>query len=236
SNHIAAVAKTAELCSMKSIGIIRGGHADANNPTLKQARENGMQLIRVGIDEYNERNNYNYHDQLKLEYPAAYIIPEGGAGPKGISGAMEIVKELDQTYDFIVCAVGTGTTAAGLILSKPQQTKIVCMSVFKKADGVRDMINANLNLILNNKEAVAEYQNDFEVVDGYGFGGYAKVNDPLKGFVKEIEAKYNLPLDLVYTGKALYGLLDLMKTGKIKRDAKILFYHSGGLQGNAGFG
>lgn len=236
SNHIAAVAKTAELCGLKSIGIIRGAHADVTNNTLKQARENGMELIPVSVDEYNERNNYNYHDQLKLEYPTAHIVPEGGAGHEGISGAMEIVKELDQVYDYMVCAVGTGTTAAGFILSKPAQTKVLCMNVFKKADGVAEMINANLNLLLNNKEAVAEHATDFEVIDGYGFGGYAKVNDELKQFVRKIYADYHLPLDLVYTGKAFFGLLDLIGKNKIPTQSKILFYHSGGVQGNKGFG
>jgi 1-aminocyclopropane-1-carboxylate deaminase len=236
SNHVAAVAKTAELCGLKSIGIIRGEHADVNNVTLKTARESGMELIQVGIDEYNERNNYNYHDQLKLEYPGAHIIPEGGAGSEGISGAMEIIKELDQFYDYIVCAVGTGTTAAGFILSKPAQTKILCMNVFKKAAGLKETINANLNLVLNNKETICEYENDFKIVDGYGFGGYAKVNNELKDFVGEIYRKYNLPLDLVYTGKAFYGLLDLIKNEKVNKNSRILFYHSGGLQGNAGFG
>ena len=236
SNHLVATAKAAQLINFKSIGIIRGNYVDEQNPSLAYANQCGMQLIPVPITEYNERNNYAYHDQLKLEFPNAHIIPEGGSNFEGVSGTMEIVKELNFEYDFICCAVGTGTTAAGLILSKPSSTKIICLNNFKNSLGIREMINQKINLVINNADTINEYQNDFEIIDGYGFGGYAKVNDELKNFAKEIYAKHQLPLDLVYTAKAFYGLNKMMEKGEIKKGSKILFYHSGGLQGNRGFG
>lgn len=236
SNHIAATAKAAQLAKLTSIGIVRGSHIDLNNPTMRFAADCGMKLIPVPVDEYNERNNYNYHDQLKLEYPTAHIIAEGGANFEGVSGTQEIIRELKNDYDFICCAVGTGTTAAGLILSKPKQTKILCFNTFKNSDGVVDMINQKINLVLNHKETISEYATDFEIINGYSFGGYAKVDDELKNFVRQIFAKHNLPLDLVYTAKALYGLNEMINEEKIKKGSRILFYHSGGLQGNKGFG
>lgn len=242
SNHLVATAKTAQLSGLNSIGIIRGEYVNSNNPTLKFARECGMKLILVPISEYNERNNYSYHDQLKLEYPTAHIIPEGGANFEGVSGTLEIVKELKNEYDFICCAVGTGTTAAGLILSKFPKSKILCFNNFKESAGVRELINQKINLVLNHDESIADYQDDFEIIDGFSFGGYAKVNSELKYFAREIFLKHNLPLDLVYTAKAFYGLKEILKKGvclpsgqEVKKGSKILFYHSGGLQGNKGF-
>jgi 1-aminocyclopropane-1-carboxylate deaminase len=243
SNHIAATAKAAQLCGFKSVGIIRGEHIDKLNSTLSFASACGMHLIPVPVSEYEERNNYNYHDQLKLEYPLAHIVPEGGANFEGVSGAQEIVAELNEEYDFICCAVGTGTTAAGFILSKPKKTKILCFNNFKNSAGVREMISQKINLVLNHSESVHEYQNDFEIIDGYSFGGYSKVDDTLKNFAREIYAHHKLPLDLVYTAKALYGLNKMLENSaslplgqEIKKGSKILFYHSGGLQGNKGFG
>jgi 1-aminocyclopropane-1-carboxylate deaminase len=236
SNHLAATAKAAQLANLKSIGIIRGTYVDTANPTMKFASSCGMELIPVSVDEYNERNNYNYHDQLKLEFPLGYVIPEGGANFEGVSGAMEIMKELKNTYDLICCAVGTGTTAAGLILAKPPRSKILCFNNFKSAEGVAEMIGQKINLVLNESDTVAEYKNDFEVVTGYDFGGYARIDDELKRFTKECYADYQLPLDLVYTAKAFYGLNKMIEKREISNEAKILFYHSGGLQGNAGFG
>ncbi len=242
SNHLAATAKTAQLSGFKSIGIVRGEHVNLSNSTLSFASECGMHIIPVAVSEYDERNNYNYHDQLKLEYPLAHIIPEGGANFEGVSGTMEIVKELDEEYDLICCAIGTGTTAAGFILSKPKETKIVCFNNFKSSAGVKEMIEQKINLVLNHSASIHEYQNDFEIIDGYSFGGYAKVDDSLKDFARKIYSEHALPLDLVYTAKALYGLNKMLEKGaclpsgqEIKKGSKILFYHSGGLQGNKGF-
>jgi 1-aminocyclopropane-1-carboxylate deaminase/D-cysteine desulfhydrase-like pyridoxal-dependent ACC family enzyme len=51
------------------------------------------------------------------------------------------------------------------------------------------------------------------------------------GFITEIETSYNLPLDQVYTGKALFGLLDLIARDTFTSGERILFVHTGGLQG-----
>jgi 1-aminocyclopropane-1-carboxylate deaminase/D-cysteine desulfhydrase-like pyridoxal-dependent ACC family enzyme len=42
-----------------------------------------------------------------------------------------------------------------------------------------------------------------------------------------------LPLDQVYTGKALFGLLDLIARDRFTSGERILFVHTGGLQGRA---
>ena len=68
----------------------------------------------------------------------------------------------------------------------------------------------------------------------YHFGGYAKKNNDLIEFLKSFYKEYNLKLDPIYTGKAMFGLLDLIKKGQIKNQ-KILFIHTGGLQGINGF-
>ena len=101
------------------------------------------------------------------------------------------------------------------------------------------MIEQKINLVLNHSASIHEYQNDFEIIEGYSFGGYAKVDDLLKDFALEMYSKHKLPLDLVYTAKALYGLNKMLEKGaclpsgqEIKNGSKILFYHSGGLQGN----
>jgi len=235
SNHLLATARVAQLAGFKSIGIIRGEYADENNTTLKQAAQYGMRLIKVPLSEYDERNNYHYQDQLRLEFPGAWLVPEGGANYEGVMGCAEILRELDHTYDIITCAVGTGTTAAGLALSMPANTNLYAFSVFKQHETLRHLINAQMNLVLNDKDALNEYQADIEIIGDYHFGGYAKVNDELKNFARHIFSKYQLPLDLVYTAKMLYGLADMVQQGKIGQGSRVLMYHSGGLQGNRGF-
>lgn len=233
SNHLLATARVAQLAGFNSIGIVRGEYADENNTTLKQAIAMGMQLIKVPISEYDERNNYHYQDQLRLEFPGAWLVPEGGANYEGVMGCTEIVKELDHTYDIVACAVGTGTTAAGLALSGVKH--LYAFSVFKQHQNLHQLINAQMNLVLNDTQALHEYQAGIEVIGGYDFGGYARVNDELKTFARNIYSKHQLPLDLVYTAKMLYGINHLVQQGRIPRGSRLLMYHSGGLQGNKGF-
>lgn len=235
SNHLLATAKTAQLAGFSSIGIIRGEYTDEKNPTLSELVRLGMRLIKVPVSEYNERNNYHYLDQLRLEFPGAWIIPEGGANYEGVLGCTEILREINQPYDVVACAVGTGTTAAGLVLSNRSSAKIACFSVFKEAGGLRSMIEKQMDLVLNDKGALADYQNDIEIIEGYHFGGYAKVDHTLKTFAREIYQRCALPLDLVYTAKLLYGISDLVQSGRFSKGSRILMYHSGGLQGNKGF-
>ena len=68
----------------------------------------------------------------------------------------------------------------------------------------------------------------------YHFGGYAKVSEELITFINKFKAETNIPLDPVYTGKMMYGIVDLIKKDFFKRGTKILAIHTGGLQGIEG--
>ena len=69
----------------------------------------------------------------------------------------------------------------------------------------------------------------------YHFGGYAKFNDELINFMNNFKEETGILLDPVYTGKMLFGILDLIKKDTFKEGTKILAIHTGGLQGIRGF-
>ena len=50
--------------------------------------------------------------------------------------------------------------------------------------------------------------------------------------MKLVWQQYQLPTDIVYTSKLLYGVFDLIKKDYFPTDSKIMIIHSGGLQGN----
>ena len=115
SNHIAATAAAGQLFGFKTIGIIRGDELNAeSNPTLREASEKGMLLKFISRIAYQERNNEAFLEQLKNEYPGAFIIPEGGANKLGLKGCGEIIPPYPD-YTHVVCACGTGTTLAGIV-------------------------------------------------------------------------------------------------------------------------
>jgi 1-aminocyclopropane-1-carboxylate deaminase len=78
-------------------------------------------------------------------------------------------------------------------------------------------------------------KSNWKIETGYHFGGYGKVNDELKTFMLSFEKEHEILLDPVYTAKAMYGLFDQVAKGIFQRGSKILFLHTGGLQGRAGF-
>jgi len=60
------------------------------------------------------------------------------------------------------------------------------------------------------------------------------VNPELIHFINDFNGKYNIALDPVYTGKMLFGIIDMIENSKFPQNSRILAVHTGGLQGIAG--
>lgn len=75
-----------------------------------------MHLHFVSRNEYRLRDDANYLQQLRHQFPEIFIIPEGGTNELAVQGCQEILSQSDlNQYDVICCAVGTGGTVSGLI-------------------------------------------------------------------------------------------------------------------------
>ncbi|MCH2003117.1 1-aminocyclopropane-1-carboxylate deaminase/D-cysteine desulfhydrase [Acinetobacter seifertii] len=220
SNHIAATTYAAHLFGLHSIGIIRGEEL-ANkplNPTLEKAQSLGMQLHFVSRNEYRLRNNENYLQQLHLQFPETFIIPEGGTNQLAVRGCQEILSQSDlEQYDVICCAVGTGGTISGLIERSAPHQKVLGFSALKG-----DFLQQEI-------QQWTKKQN-WSLTDAYCCGGYAKISPELFAFIESFEAKYAVPLEPIYTGKMMFGLFDLIKNHYFPEGTRILAIHSGGLQ------
>jgi len=75
---------------------------------------------------------------------------------------------------------------------------------------------------------------NWNVNDEYHFGGYGKVTDELIFFLNSFYNQTNIQLDPVYTGKMVFGVLDMIKKDYFQPNSKILMIHTGGLQGIKG--
>jgi len=53
-------------------------------------------------------------------------------------------------------------------------------------------------------------------------------------FLNSFYSQTAIPLDPVYTGKMVFGVLDLIQNGYFPPNSKILMIHTGGLQGIKG--
>lgn len=224
SNHIAAVAYAGKENGFQTIGIIRGDElADkiASNPTLKFAQECGMQFEFVSREDYRLKTEATFLEQLENKFGSFYLIPEGGKNALAIKGCEEILTQEDGNFDYVACAIGTGGTISGIINSALPHQKILGFPALK-GDFLQDEIR---NFVQND---------NWELILDYHFGGYGKVNTVLVDFINRFLEKTKIPLDPVYTGKMVFGIVDLIEKNYFPENATILLIHTGGLQGIQG--
>ena len=228
SNHIYAVAAAGKTFGFKTIGIIRGEKPKSYNPTLQFAMENGMQLIFISRSDY--RNKESFLSQLPLDLENIYILPEGGTNDLALRGCAEIVTTHEdvKSVDIWCTACGTGGTIAGIITALKPDQKALGFSVLK-----RDFLNNEVEKFLQNFES-KNHQN-WSINTKYHFGGYAKFDVHLIRFINEFKQMHRIQLDPIYTGKMMFGILDLIKKGYFSRGSTIMAVHTGGQQGIQGF-
>lgn len=228
SNHILATAQAAKQQGFKSIGIIRGEIKQPLNPTLSMASKSGMFLQSISRSEYRQKTSDKFIGELKSKYGDFYLIPEGGTNALAIKGCAEILNQEDLMSDFITVPIGTGGTFCGLLASaQPHQ----CVLGFSSLKG--DFINDEIqNLLAAFK---IEPQCQWRTLTAYHFGGYAKFKPELLSFIKETKQLTKIPWDPIYTGKMMFGLIDLIKKDLIPPKSRVLVLHTGGLQGILGF-
>lgn len=224
SNHIAATALAASLYQFNAIGIIRGEEPKILSHTLQEAKANGMQLQFVSREEYNELKR-SYKDTVIKQYPDYYVIPEGGYGALGVQGAADILQILDTSlFTHIVSAVGTGTTVAGLVRAALPHQQVIGISAMKNNNALEVEINTLLNQ--------PNLPDNFTINHDYHFGGYAKHTADLLCWMNDFFSSTKIPLDFVYTAKAMYGVNDMISNNYFPPESSILMIHTGGLQGN----
>lgn len=229
SNHIAATAAAGSEFGFRTIGIIRGDEL-ANfsqekllaNPTLKYAIEQGMQLHFISRESYRSKTSKEFLEGLRTKFGDFYLVPEGGTNSLAVGGCEEILDSRCSKYDVICVAVGTGGTISGLINSTSKTQKVIGFPALK-GNFLHDEIN---KYVLRRK--------NWSLNTRFHFGGYGKISNELINFINDFKKKTGIPLDPIYTGKMLFGIVAMINDAYFAQGKKILAVHTGGLQGNAG--
>ncbi|TYP97870.1 1-aminocyclopropane-1-carboxylate deaminase [Tenacibaculum adriaticum] len=226
SNHIVATAVAGKIARLKTIGIIRGEELASNidkilleNATLREAHKNEMQFEFVSREDFRKKNEKDFIDALYDKFGDFYLIPEGGTNELAIKGCEEILTKQDEKFDYICVAVGTGGTVSGLINSAKGHQQIIGFSALKG-----DFLYEEIKRLTLKKDKWS-IQND------YHFGGYGKYNPELIRFINDFKEQTQIPLDPIYTGKMIFGIVDLIEKNYFDPNSKILAIHTGGLQG-----
>jgi 1-aminocyclopropane-1-carboxylate deaminase len=224
SNHIAATAAAGKEYGFKTIGIIRGeelANKIVENHTLSFAKECGMQLEFISRDAYRNKAERDTIKELRDRFGDFYLVPEGGTNALAVQGCEEILSNEDTDFTHVCCAVGTGGTISGIINSALPHQVVIGFPALKGAG-------------LSNDICKFARKGNWELQEGYHFGGYGKVTEELICFMNQFYDTTGILLDPVYTGKLFFGVIDLIGKNFFPENSEILLIHTGGLQGIAG--
>jgi len=228
SNHLHALAAAGKRFGFATAGLLRG-HAQ-DTPTVRDLQALGMELHWLGHGGYRARHQPGFWAPWQAQYPGWYCIPEGGGGLEGARGCALIVEQAKlqlaalgwPDYHAWWLAAGTGTTLAGLVL----------------AEAGRHAVHGALAVPLGHgvPQAVAELAG----TRGYQLheacrGGFARFDDDLLAFIDETERHTGIALEALYTGKALLALREQAQVGLFAAGTRLIFLHTGGLQGRRGY-
>ena len=230
SNHILATAAAGNLNQLQTVGVIRGDELGVNcsktletNPTLRTASELGMKFEFVSREDYRNKTSARFLHKLQEKYENFYLVPEGGTNDLAVKGCEEILEKEDYQFDYICSCVGTGGTISGIINSAQKHQKILGFPVLKGG------------FLKNEVQRYSKFKNNWELINDYHFGGYGKYTEELIHFINRFKNETDVPLDPIYTGKMMFGILDRIQKNKFPKGSKLLIIHTGGLQGIDGF-
>jgi 1-aminocyclopropane-1-carboxylate deaminase len=216
------LAATGKKEGFKTIGVVRGEELNENsNASLKYCSEQGMKLIFAERNLFNSGNiDDNFLKEIRVQNEPFHFIPLGGTDDNAIKSCAQIHQYIPENTKSIVCAVGSGGTFCGLALGlKPNQELLGISAV------------NDFSLIEKTKFHLNNYTVDLSRIHlnfNYTFSGFGKWNEDLMNFILTFRNQYKIGIEPVYTGKAMYALMDLLRNNKV--EAPITFIHTGGMQ------
>ena len=233
SNHLHALAAAGKRFGFATVGLLRGHPQET--ATVADLQALGMHLHWLGYGGYRARHAADFWLPWLAQYPGFQAVPEGGGGILGARGCGQLLTLVEQQlnglgwpdHDGWWLACGTGTTAAGLVLAEDGRHPLYGVLAVPEDHGVAEQIAAIL-------DEGSMHDTGYDLIDG-SRGGFAKVDSPLLAFITETERASGLPLEPLYTGKALLALKQQVEAGRFARGTRLIFIHTGGLQGRRGF-
>lgn len=241
SNHCRQTAAACARAGLRCHLLLGGAPPDKYRGNLLLSRLLGAHIHFAG----NDRQGKGLHDlvhQLKAEGQDPYPIPYGGSNGTGALGFVEAVKELKQQLqgqnlevDYLFFASSSGGTLAGLMLGKTIHelpVKLMPVNIDKSGVGGQPM-EETVGQIL--KEAAMELKlsrntghGQAEIIRGYDGPGYGVATPGEKEAIAFMAQTEGILLDPVYTGRAFYGMTDMLRKKTLPKNSNILFWHTGG--------
>lgn len=178
--------------------------------------------------------------QMKAEGRQPYIVPYGGSNELGAIAFAAAADELHQQcgelpLTHIVFASSSGGTQAGLMLGSKMldaSYKLVGIKI-DKDDADHDAFEHKVLSLANRTADLVNFNHEFTAPElflnsSYLGAGYAVIGESEREAILLTARTEGILLDPVYTGRAMGGMIDMIRTGELSRQDKVLFWHTGG--------
>jgi 1-aminocyclopropane-1-carboxylate deaminase/D-cysteine desulfhydrase-like pyridoxal-dependent ACC family enzyme len=144
------------------------------------------------------------------------------------------IREQCPDADYVVTTTGTGTTHAGLLAGLAWQdvsTAVVGISIARPESQCQQEIRGTLVSLEERYADLSTQDQEITVFEDYIGDGYGELTTEGRDAVERMSQSEGLFLDPTYTGKTFAGLVDLIESGYIEQESKVVFLHTGGLPG-----
>ncbi|MET1025777.1 MAG: D-cysteine desulfhydrase family protein [Dongiaceae bacterium] len=244
SNHVrqtaAAAAKAGLKCHLvlnRNVPIDKPAYTEGGNLLLDNLLGAVIHICDAG--ETRDGKAETLLSELRAQGEVPYRIPTGGSNDVGAAGYASLVfellqqaKEADLAIDRIVAASASGGTQAGLVVGKAlagADLSVIGIDV----DGDWETLMALVQSIARDCARKAGLQREigadaFDLARGYATPGYGMPNPGMVEAVRLLARVEGILLDPVYSGKAMAGLIDLVRQGRFGKDEVVVFIHTGG--------
>ncbi len=238
SNHCRQTAAAAARVGMGCSLVLRG-----DKPSILTGNMLLNKLFGAHITWTNGDDPAEVMDRVAAQQASmgnrSYQIPLGGSNVVGTTAYVQAMQELScqlqeisLNIDTIVFASGSGGTQAGIVLGAhiyDVRSQLYGISVSRSAAELKAQVGAlstataaHLGLEMIN------VVDRIEINDEYAEPGYGVLTAAEKEAIELVAEKEGILLDPVYTGRAMAGLIDLIRWGAFTRNQRILFWHTGG--------
>jgi D-cysteine desulfhydrase len=241
SNHCRQTAGAAAMVGLECHLALGGERPDAAEGNLLLDLLFGAKVHWCGEQKKGERIP-EIAERLRSAGRRPYVIPFGGSNTTGAMGFVAAVRELreqlqaqNRKIDCLVIPSASGGTHAGITVGADVfglSTRIVGIAIDRAGPGApayEAELAALANLVAEKLGTRAAYSSDsFEMRYDYFGAGYGAVGDLEREAIRLGASLEGVLLDPVYSGRALGGMIDMIRNKELRSGQTVLFWHTGG--------
>jgi D-cysteine desulfhydrase family pyridoxal phosphate-dependent enzyme len=239
SNHARTTACAAAMCGLRCVLLLGGAESGPPSGNYLLDRLFGAEVEFVAGAEWDQLQallDRKCHD-LEKEGERPYLIPAGGSTPVGALGLargyLELADQLDArslTPELILHATSSGGTQAGLEVGR---------AILGRGPGILGVAVAKSPGVLEGEIAgiatkaarlagidVSWGLEDVAIDHSQRGPAYAVPTPASQAAIRLLARTEGILTDPVYSGKALAGLIDQGRNGRLR--GPVVFWHTGG--------